>query len=144
MNKFGLNARQAQICRLEAEGHTYPEIMLAVFGLPESERGGTKWRSASHKIQAARHVRGYGEMYQEIVRDAAFQQHGYAMQKIVSQIDDSNGWLAQNAAREVLNRTTPIIFGKEDNSVVVRFEGMPDIGTPEPEEDSVDGESTEE
>ena len=42
MNKFGLNARQAQVCRLEAEGCTIPEVMLAVFGIPESERGTAK------------------------------------------------------------------------------------------------------
>ena len=46
MNKFGLNARQAQVCRLEAEGCTIPEVMLAVFGIPESERGTAKWNTA--------------------------------------------------------------------------------------------------
>ena len=138
MNKYGLNARQAQICRLEAEGCTVAGIMLAVFGVPESERDTTPWNSGYKKIKAARHVPGYGEMYRDIVKDAAFPQYSYAMKKIMDQIDDPNGWLAQNAAREVLNRTSPVIFGKEDDSIVVKFEGMPTIGTPDPEE--TDGE----
>lgn len=138
MNKFGLNARQAQVCRLEAEGCTIPEVMLAVFGIPESERGTAKWNTALKKMQAMRRLPGYGEMYQDIVRSAAYPEYGYAMKKIMSQIDDPNGWLAQNAAREVLNRTSPIIFGKEDNSVVVRFEGMPEIGVPETDDESAE------
>lgn len=143
MNKFGLNAREAQICRLEAEGNKMSDIILAVFGVRRTEENKNReYRSACRKMQKAKSQPGYAEMYKEIVHEAAFAQHGYAMRKIIEQIDDENGWLAQNAAREVLNRTTPIIFGKEADSITVRIEGMPEIGTPDSEEESV--EDTEE
>lgn len=143
MNKFGLNKREAQICRLEAEGHKTADIILAVYGVQKTEENKRKeYHYAYKKMLRAKQQPGYAEMYKEIVREAAFAQHGYAMRKIIEQIDDENGWLAQNAAREVLNRTTPIIFGKEADTITVKIEGMPEIGTPDNEEESV--EDTEE
>ena len=57
--------------------------------------------------------------------------YGRALARIDQQIDDSNPWIAQGAAREVLQRYGPAIMGEDDQTVTVKIEGMPEIGTPD-------------
>ena len=55
-----------------------------------------------------------------------------AHQVLIKQLKDSNGWLAQAAAREVLHQAQ-IAAGQASATVSVRFEGMPEPGMPKEE-----------
>ena len=37
----------------------------------------------------------------------------------------------QNAANAIINKFSEAVFGEEDKKVVIQFEGLPDLGTPE-------------
>lgn len=49
-------------------------------------------------------------------------------------MDDSNAWLANKAANDVLTRFGPAIMGEDDKQIVVQVQGMPELGEPVDEE----------
>ena len=46
---------------------------------------------------------------------------------------DKDGWLAMNSAVNVLSNANKRLFHDEDQSVTVKIEGLPDIGSPDDE-----------
>ena len=44
---------------------------------------------------------------------------------------DKDGWLAMNSAVNVLSNANKRLFHDEDQSVTVKIEGLPDIGSPD-------------
>ena len=134
---FGLNAKQAQAARLMAEGKTDDEIILILFGGVVGENGEARPMTPAEKGKATKTLRkwaqlpGFADCYRAIVREIALPSYGRAIQRITKQIDDGNPWVAQGAAREVLARFGPVVMGTEDREIIVKVEGMPDIGMPD-------------
>lgn len=129
-SSFGLTAPQAQAARLMAEGKRAGEIVLILFGVTqESDRNA--YRRGMAKLRKWQALPGFAECYRAIVREIAMPSYGRALARIDQQIDDSNPWIAQGAAREVLQRYGPAIMGEDDQTVTVKIEGMPEIGTPD-------------
>ena len=127
---YGITAQQAQAARLMAEGKRAGEIVLILFGVTqESDRNA--YRRGMAKLRKWQALPGFAECYRAIVREIAMPSYGRALARIDQQIDDSNPWIAQGAAREVLQRYGPAIMGEDDQTVTVKIEGMPEIGTPD-------------
>ena len=76
------------------------------------------------------------EVYDKELRGKIRDMYNKASRKIESQIEDTNPWIAQNAARTVLTTYGGIVLGDNKQEIVVHMAGgMPDIGMPERTED---------
>lgn len=134
---FGLNARQATAARLMAEGRKLDTNFVQMCGFDirkedkPTEVSEYKYQKARKVIHQWMKLPGFAECYRAIVREIAMPSYGRALARIDQQIDDSNPWIAQGAAREVLQRYGPAIMGEDDQTVTVKIEGMPEIGTPD-------------
>ena len=127
---FGLNARVTQACRILAEGGTEDDVLLIC--LKTSKSASKEERSkAKRTLHKWMRMPGFAECYRSIVREVALQGFGRATKRIIEQMDDSNGWLANKAANDVLTRFAPSVMGENEREVVVRVEGMPTLGAPE-------------
>ena len=76
--------------------------------------------------------------YMRCVRDLVSPAVAKSVQTLVNQTKAKNQWLAQGAAREILNRFGAAVLGEEERAVTIRFEqgqSMPDVGVPQPPED---------
>jgi len=60
--------------------------------------------------------------------------YSHAFKVMTKQVDSSDGWLAQNAARDLLNRLEPAVIGKDEQNIHIVVEGMPELGEPGDEE----------
>ena len=127
---YGITAQQAQAARLMAEGRRAGEIVLILFGVTQESDGGA-YRRGMAKLRKWQALPGFAECDRAIEREIAMPSYGRALARIDKQIDDANPWIAQGAAREVLQRYGPAIMGEDDQTVTVKIEGMPEIGTPD-------------
>lgn len=59
---------------------------------------------------------------------------GKALKVLTKQLDSENEWIANKAANDILNKYYDLVMGTNSNEIVVRFEGMPEIGSPDQEE----------
>lgn len=129
---FGISAKELQICRMYLEGAKEKEIMLCVYGVGEDSTD-TERRKARNKLRDVIRNPKVQECYRAMLRERAMPATGAAMNKLMEQLDDKSGWLANKAANDVLNKFWPVMMGEEDHSIVVKVEGMPQLGTPDEE-----------
>lgn len=73
----------------------------------------------------------FQEYYRKLVNYRVMTYYGKAVDKLGSQVDNPNDWLANKAANDILTRFSNIIMGEEANTVTVKIEGMPEIGEPD-------------
>lgn len=131
---FGVTKKQMQAVRLMADGHKLEEIAICLFDvlaedgvtvdaakLDRAKRKLVQWRG-SDKVQQA---------FRALLREDMMQPVARAARKLSEQIEDGNGWLANKAANDVLTRFGPAVLGEESKQIVVRVEGMPELGAPE-------------
>lgn len=92
-----------------------------------------KWRN---KLNNLRKDPTFQEYYQSLVTEWRVHAFGPSLKKLREQVDSPEPWLANKAANDVLNRIgrDPFSDGKDDSAVVIKFEGMPELGSPETEE----------
>ena len=76
------------------------------------------------------------EYYNEQLKQRAHRMFNKACSRLERQIDDDNPWIAQNAARDALNKYGGMVMGEDKQEIVVHIAGgMPDIGMPERSEE---------
>lgn len=126
---FGMTIPMTEMCRLIALGNTYEEAIFKMWGIrrKSDEKG---FKSKYRLVKKWTQHPGWVECYRAIVNEQVFPAYGRAVNKIAEQINNENPWVAQGAAREVLNRFSAAVMGDENKEVVVRIEGMPELGAP--------------
>lgn len=139
---FGLNIKEAMICRMLALGKPEEEILYYHYGIdgasPPSAKG--KATRALHKLMDRPE---FQECYRAIVRQEVQGLYAQALQQLGKQIkmDAANvkeGWLVNKSSNDILNRYHDTVMGTNSNEVIVKVEGMPVLGTPE-DADGADG-----
>lgn len=130
---FGLTIPMTQMCKLIALGNTYEEAITKMWGINRKDHP-TEFKRKQKIVKKWTQAPGWVECYRAMVKEQIFPAYGRAVSKITEQIDNDNPWVAQGAAREVLNRFGPTVMGEDDNQIVVRVEGMPTLGAPSVEE----------
>ena len=116
------------------QGHTNEEIIEALWpGLDEVKKR-TKRRVLKDLVEREE----FQEYYRKIINGWTIQNVGVALNKLSEQMhcDEKENtikakWLANKAANDVLLQCKGIITGADDNTMVVKIEGMPELGTPE-------------
>lgn len=123
MGKHPLKAKQFEAIQLRLQGLSNSAIAKELGISPSTLRD---WL-------AREDVR---EVYDKELRGKIRDMYNKASRKIESQIEDTNPWIAQNAARTVLTTYGGIVLGENKQEIVVHMAGgMPDIGMPERTED---------
>lgn len=130
ISKENLTKTQALACSLMAEGYSENDIVIAIFGMTKEEdkEGFLKKRAL---IRRWSKDPKFTELYKETIRAIAMPSYGKALRKMNEQVDHENPFVAQNAARDILTRYNSALFGEDKSDLVIRIEGMPDLGTPD-------------
>lgn len=71
------------------------------------------------------------EYYRSLTIEFKVHNLGRALSKLSEQIDSEKEWLANKAANDIITQSKDVLTGADDNSVVIKVEGMPELGVPE-------------
>lgn len=88
-------------------------------------------RAAKQRLRNLRRNETFQEYYRGLVNEWSIHHVGRALNKLADQIDSNQPWLANKAANDVLLQSKQMITGMDDGTVVVKIEGMPELGTPD-------------
>ena len=78
------------------------------------------------------------QTHREAVMKMAGPQFRGAVDKLASQMESENESVSQRAAKELIDLFADAVMKEDDREIVVRIEGMPEIGMPDgPEEADV-------
>ena len=75
------------------------------------------------------------EYYRSIITEWSIHSTGPALKKLRSQLDSDKEWLANKAANDVIAKAGKEITGDTENTINVRFEGLPELGSPDVQDD---------
>ena len=125
---------QVNVATLMFQGHTNEEIIDILWpGLPENKRKYKK-KMLTELVKNE----DFQEYYRGKINAWSVQNVGAALNKLAQQMkcDESDPslkakWMANKAANDVLQYSKGIITGADDNTMVVKIEGMPELGEPE-------------
>lgn len=135
--RFGLKRDQALACRMILERYSLDQIVTAIMK-PYNEDGEidpNKLSRGKEKLRRWMRDPKFQELYRSMIHEIAMPDVARALGKISDQIDDNNPWLANKAANDMLGRFYNDLMGVDENTVTVRVEGMPELGTPDGEDD---------
>ena len=112
--------------RLFADGELTKQAIAAAVGVSDVTVG--KWLRDEDVLAE----------YRRCMRDSAVSAVAKAQRVLEKQLDSDSGkgFLAQNAANSILNRSYAHVMGEDKQEILVRVVGgMPDIGMPDKQEE---------
>lgn len=83
------------------------------------------------RLRKMRKDEKFQEYYRSLVSEWSMHHVGKAYNKLAEQIDSNQPWLANKAANDVIAHSKMMLTGMDDGTMVVKVEGMPELGTPE-------------
>ena len=134
--KDKLNKRIDKLARMEANCASREEKLREIFGIDIHTATPREINNAdSNMCRWRKHP-----LFDTAWRDEArrWDYEDYAMARRVFRQGmraDDNPWLAMNSAVNAINNAGKRLFHDEDSAVTVKIEGMPDIGTPDQDEE---------
>lgn len=109
-------------------GATDEEIVMTIWPTTEKKQLNAK----KTRLRNLRKDEIFQNYYKSLITEWTVHNVGKALKKLSEQIDHEQPWLANKAANDILQRVPKSMLGEEDeNTVVVKVEGMPEIGSPE-------------
>lgn len=105
------------VARLLAEGLTHQRIA--------DEIGVSRQR-----VQKLAHSPRVMEAYRGELADIVIPLYSQSIAALGEQLHDGSPWVRQNAAREILARFDEVVTGRSSQEIVIRLEGMPQLGIP--------------
>lgn len=87
--------------------------------------------NARRRLRVLRADEKFQEYYRSLVNEWSIHHVGKAYNKLAEQIDCDQPWLANKAANDVIQHSKQMLTGMDDGTVVVKVEGMPELGTPD-------------
>ena len=134
-----LEAWKIAVAHMMFEGKDDGEIAAITWppdpDLPEDVRK-RKIRDKKRTLQALRKDPKFMEYYNSLVTEWKVHSLGPALKALNNQVaQDKDLWLQNKAANDVLNHTKELHTSEEENTITVKFEGMPELGSPGDEED---------
>jgi len=88
-------------------------------------------QAAKQRLQRLRKDEKFQEYYRTLIQQWSIAHVGRALRKLSEQIDSNQPWLANKAANDVLQQSKALTSGVDDGTVVIKVEGMPELGTPD-------------
>lgn len=119
--------------RMEANLCTREEKLRELFGITDWKNDpGTK--AADDKMYRWRKHPMYDEIWKDELAQQDYADYSEARRVLRNGMKSKDGWLAMNSAVNVISNGNKRIFKDDDQSINIRVESMPDIGTPDQEE----------
>ena len=121
--------------RMEANLCSREEKMRVLFGIDLATAPENQIHAADQKMCRWRKHPLFDQIWKDELSRQDYEDYSTARQVLrdgMKQKDDR--WLAMNSAVNVISNGNKRIFQDEQNTVNVRIEGLPDLGTPEEEE----------
>ena len=109
-------------------GYTDEEMVKELWPQKETPN---QIRAAKQRLRNLRANEKFQEYYRTLIAEWSVHHVGRALSKLSEQIDSNQPWLANKAANDVLLQSKALTTGIDDGTVVVRVEGMPELGTPD-------------
>ena len=128
-----LTVEQERFVWMEANGYASPEVILELWGI-KKEDDPRVYHNMECRLSDWRKHPKYAERWKEVVRQYDYSDYTRARRTLRRSMDDSDKWLAMQSAVNVMNTSGKRIFGEEENTVTVKIEGLPDIGSPDQDE----------
>lgn len=130
-------AEQEAAVRMMARGYCYREIIREIWHMEEDDNP-SKFHVKECELTRLKRYPCFDEVWRSEVDDAMSRiLVAKGLRRILSQIDDSEKWLANKAANDAVNFGKARLYAESDNKVVIEFAndtGMPEIGTPDTDE----------
>lgn len=123
-----LQGWQIDVADLMFRGKTDEEIVKTVWP-QKTEKN--QIEAAKQRLRNLRKDEKFQEYYRTVISEWSFHHVGKALNKLADQIDSDLPWLANKAANDVITQSKGLITGADDNTVLVKVEGMPELGAPE-------------
>lgn len=124
-----LQGWQIDVADLMFQGKTDEEIIMKIW--PKTEPN--QMQNKRYRLRNLRRDEKFQEYYRSIITEWSVHNVGKALHKLSDQIDSEKPWVANKAANDVLLHSKALMTGADDNTVVVKIEGMPEMGSPEDE-----------
>lgn len=118
---------QITVAELMFRGFTEEQIIAEIWPEKTEEK---QIHAAKARLRNLRKDEKFQEYYRSIITEWSVHNVGKALTKLAAQIDDPNGWLANKAANDVLTQSKAFT-GSDESTVLVKVEGMPELGVPE-------------
>ena len=129
-----MNAKIENFIRMEARGEDHDTVLREIFG-PEYVTDKVKKNAAESTMYRWRHREDAKAIWDDETKERVRRNVVRAISRLEQQIDHSKPWVANKAANDYIALATKTgVFQGEEKAVNVRFEGMPDIGSPDQEE----------
>lgn len=128
-----LNAKQENAIRAEARGEDHMFILHEYMDLPE-DADSAAINAADCRLRRLRQRPEYDGIWADELKKTVRRHVPGALQTIIKQAkNEPNDWLANKAANDCLTFAGRIgaVANEEEKEVVVRVEGMPELGTPD-------------
>ena len=109
-------------------GYTDERMIKELWPNAETPKQMASKRSVLRKL---RRDEKFQEYYRSLVSEWSIHHVGRAYAKLAEQIDCDQPWLANKAANDVIQQSKQMLTGMDDGTVVVKIEGMPELGVPE-------------
>ena len=123
-----LQAWQMTVAELMFQGYNNEEIIAAVWPNADTK---CKKESKRRMLRKLPESEPFMDYYRSIINRWGIQCLGPAYKKIREQLDSDKEWLANKAANDIINQSKGIVTGADENTVVVKLEGMPELGSPD-------------
>jgi len=125
-----LTAQQKLVADLTFQGKNLDEIAKALY-FPVTEPTEKDMKNAIQRIRRIQKLPQFIEYYKSILTEWTVHHTGKALNKLAQQIDSDLPWLANKAANDILQRSAPLFESEDANTITVRVEGMPELGSPD-------------
>jgi len=128
-----LQGWQINAAELMFRGYTEEQIVREIWGDfdKETDAGRKKLRNNKARLRNLRNDEKFQEFYRSLITEWRVHHVGKALDTIAKQMDSNQPWLANKAANDVLTHSKELVTGADDNTVLIKFEGMPELGVPD-------------
>lgn len=126
-----MTAQIENFIRAEARGEEHDKILQDVFGLGPDATREEKHR-AQLKMSRWRKRPDFKPIWDDEISGAVRRHLPGAINRLLKQVDNSNDWVANKAANDVMGLARSIgLIHNEETALKVQIEGMPDLGSPD-------------
>ena len=133
---FNVTEEEMRVAGLLSEGTSTRDIAIILYDCTDGQGGVDNSKVAKYvrKVRRIMENPKVWDAYRGLLREVVAPYLARAMNRIGQQVDEEKDkWLANKAANDVLTRFMPMVLGEDDKKVVIEFEGMPKLGTPDQE-----------
>lgn len=123
-----MKAWQINVADMMFRGMKDEDICVQQFGIDREDKDALA--KGKRKLSNLRRNEKFQEYYKTIITEWTVHNVGKALVTIAEQMDDTNPWIRNKAANDILNQSKNFT-GIDNNAVVLKVESGIELGTPE-------------